>query len=158
TVPYINVGEIKNSGVDIDVSTFFNLTDELRLNTTLTFTSYDNEIVKITDELQYFDLEGRRFNGSTIIRNAERHAVSEFFGYEIEGFWDSTDEINQANAAAAAASANANATYQNDVADGRFRYRDVNGDGRVTDAERIFLGNPNPDFTYVLNLEFLNKN
>src|SRR5690606_6850778 len=113
TVPYINVGEMKTSGVDIDDATLFNLTDDLRLNTTLTFTSYDNEIVKITDELQYFDLEGRRFNGSTIIRNAEGHAVSEFFGYEIEGFWDSTDEINQANAAAAAATGNANATYQN---------------------------------------------
>lgn len=158
TLPFINVGEMKNSGVDLDVSTFFNLSDNLRLNTSVTFTTYDNEIVKITDEIQYFDLEGRRFNGSTIIRNAEGHAVSEFFGYEIDGFWDSTDEINQANAAAAAATGNTNATYQNDVAVGRFRYKDVNGDNRITDDDRTFLGNPNPDFTYGLNIELLYKN
>ncbi|EIJ40273.1 TonB-linked outer membrane protein, SusC/RagA family [Galbibacter orientalis DSM 19592] len=158
TVPYINVGEMTNSGIDIDVSTFFNLSDDLRLNTTVTLTSYNNEIVTITDELQYFDLEGRRFNGSSIIRNAEGHSISQFFGYQIDGFWDSQEEINQANADAVAATGNPNANYQSDVAVGRFRYADINGDNIVNADDRTFLGNPNPDFTYGLNIELLYKN
>ncbi len=158
TVPYINVGEMKNSGIDIDISTFFNITKDLKLNTSVTLTSYDNEIIRITDELQYFDLEGRRFNGSSIIRNAEGHSISQFFGYQIDGFWNSQAEIDQANADAVAATGNANATYQSDVAVGRFRYADTNGDNIVNADDRTFLGNPNPDFTYGLNIELLYKN
>lgn len=158
TFPFVNVGEMTNSGIDLDVSTYFNLSEDLRLNTSVTFTSYDNEIVKIADGIEYFDLEGRRFNGSTIIRNAEGHSVSEFFGYEIDGFWDSEQEIQEANAAAIAATGNDGATYQSDVAVGRFRYADINGDNQITADDRTFIGNPNPDFTYGLNIELLYKN
>ncbi|UGU17631.1 TonB-dependent receptor [Sinomicrobium kalidii] len=158
TVPYVNVAKMTNGGLDLDLSTYFKLGEDLRLNTTVTLTTYDNEIKKIAEGVQYFDLEGRRFNGSSIIRNAVGHSVSEFFGYEIEGFWDSQDEIDEANADAVSATGNPNATYQNDVAVGRFRYKDINGDNIVDDQDRTFLGDPNPDFTYGLNLEVLYKN
>ncbi|WP_335587925.1 TonB-dependent receptor [Galbibacter orientalis] len=158
TVPYVNIAEMTNSGFDMDLSTYFKLGKDLRLNTTLTLTTYDNEIVKVADGFQYFDLEGRRFNGSSIIRNAEGNSVSQFFGYQVDGFWDSQDEINQANADAIAATGNSNATYQNDVAVGRFRYQDINGDNIIDDQDRTFLGNPNPDFTYGINIELIYKN
>lgn len=85
-VPYRNVGEMTNTGFDIDLSTYFNLSDDLRLNTSLTFTSYKNEIIKFADGVQYVDTEGRRFNGSSIIRNAPGHSLSQFYGYQTEGF------------------------------------------------------------------------
>lgn len=158
TVPFVNVGKMTNSGLDLDVSTYFTLSENLRLNTSVTFTTYDNEIVKIADGIDHFDLEGRRFNGSTIIRNAEGHSVSEFFGYEIDGFWNSEQEIQEANAAAISATGNADATYQSDVAVGRFRYADIDGDNQITAEDRTFIGDPNPDFTYGLNIELLYKN
>ncbi|MCM4168488.1 TonB-dependent receptor P26 [Arenibacter antarcticus] len=157
TVPFVNVAEMSNSGLDMDVSTFFNLTDDLRLNTTITLTTYSNEIKKIADGYSYFDREGRRFNGSTIIRNAVGHSVSQFYGYKIAGFWNSEDEITSANAGAVAATGDANTTYQSDVSVGRFRYEDIDGDGRITADDRTFIGNPNPDFTYGLNIELLYK-
>ncbi|MDO6518313.1 SusC/RagA family TonB-linked outer membrane protein [Zobellia uliginosa] len=157
TAPYVNVGKMSNNGIDIDLSTYFQINDDLRLNTSATFTTYNNEIERIADGVYYFDLEGRRFNGSTIIRNAVGHSVSEFFGYQIEGFWNSQEEIDEANAGVRDA-ANPNATYQTDVAVGRFRYADVNGDGIITDGDRTFIGDPNPDFTYGLNIELLYKN
>ncbi len=46
---------------------------------------------------------------------------------------------------------------QTDAAPGRFKYRDVNGDGEITTADRTFIGNPNPDFVYGLNLGFSYK-
>ncbi|WP_268225769.1 SusC/RagA family TonB-linked outer membrane protein [Sinomicrobium oceani] len=157
TVPYVNVAQMTNGGIDVDLSTYFRLTEDLRLNTSVTFTTYNNEIKKISEGIQYFDLEGRRFNGSSIIRNAVGHSVSEFFGYQIEGFWNSAAEIDEANAAAVAATDNPNAIYQNDVAVGRFRYKDINGDHVIDDKDRTFLGDPNPDFTYGLNIELLYK-
>ncbi|MFI2743212.1 SusC/RagA family TonB-linked outer membrane protein [Zhouia sp. PK063] len=158
TVPYSNVGKMTNKGLDIDISTYFNLSEDLRLNTTLTFTSYKNKIVKIADGVDHFDQEGRRFNGSNIIRNAEGHSISQFYGYVVDGFWNSQSEIDDANAQAQAATGDVNAVYQSDVAVGRFRYKDVNGDNQITAADRDFIGNPNPDFTYGLNLELVYKN
>lgn len=158
TVPYVNVGKMTNSGIDLDLSTYFTLAKDLQFNTTLTFTSYKNEIVQIADGINYFDLEGRRFNGSSIIRNAKGGSVSQFYGYKVEGFWNSQEEIDQANAAAVQSTGNQNATYQSDVAVGRFRYADTNGDNVVNSDDRTYIGNPNPDFTYGINLELKYKN
>jgi hypothetical protein len=36
-------------------------------------------------------------------------------------------------------------------AQGNIRYRDVNGDNAITDADRVILGNPYPDLTYGLS-------
>lgn len=41
---------------------------------------------------------------------------------------------------------------------GRFRYEDVDGDGEITPDDRTHLGDPNPDFTYGLNLNLGYKN
>ncbi|CAM4302543.1 SusC/RagA family TonB-linked outer membrane protein [Zobellia nedashkovskayae] len=38
-------------------------------------------------------------------------------------------------------------TYAGDI-----RYKDQNGDGVITEDDRVVIGNPNPDFTYSLNL------
>ena len=34
---------------------------------------------------------------------------------------------------------------------GRFEYRDINGDGQITDDDRTYIGSPLPDFTYGIN-------
>ncbi len=146
-----------NKGLDIDMSTHFNLTEDLRLNTTVTFTTYDNKIEQIADGYPFFDEDSRRFPGNSIVRNQAGRSISEFFGYKIVGFWNSEEEIETANTAAQSAD-NPGSTYQNDMAIGRFRYADVNGDGRITESDRTFLGNPNPDFTYGVNVELLYKN
>jgi hypothetical protein len=39
-----------------------------------------------------------------------------------------------------------------------FKYRDVNGDGKIDADDRTFIGNPNPDFEYGLNIAFSYKN
>lgn len=152
TAPAVNVAHMRNQGIDLAASSNFNVTNDLKLNATLTFTTYNNKIVSLAEGVDYFDQEGRRFNGSYIVRNAVGHSIGQFFGYKTAGFWNSQEEINQANAQAQQATGNASAVYQNDVAVGRFRYADTNGDGQITEADRTYLGNPNPKFSYGLNL------
>src|SRR5690606_31090155 len=41
--------------------------------------------------------------------------------------------------------------FQDGAAQGRFRYRDVNNDGRINSDDRVWLGSPVPDFTGGLN-------
>lgn len=157
--PTVNIAEMENHGIDLSVtSNGIHITKDLVLGANATFTTYKNKIVSISYDAPYFDMESRRFNGSFIIRNAAGHPISSFFGYKTAGFWDSAEEINTANAEAQKATNNPNAIYQEGIALGRFRYTDINKDGRITEADRTFLGNPNPDFSYGINLQLDYKN
>ena len=158
TAPYVNIAEMKNSGFDFSATTYIDIAPDLRMDASLTFTTYDNEIVNIAEGVDYFDQEARRFNGSAIVRNQVGHSVGQFFGYEIEGFWNSQEEVNQANASAQNILNNPNAVYQQDIGVGRFKYSDMNGDGYVNADDRTFLGNPNPKFTGGLNIDVVYKN
>ncbi|TPE44036.1 SusC/RagA family TonB-linked outer membrane protein [Pontibacter mangrovi] len=158
TRPFVNIAKMKNSGLDLAITGHINATSDLTFDITGTLTTYDNEIQKVSNGSQYFDLESRRFNGSYIVRNRVGDAMSSFYGYQIEGFWDDEAEINAANETAQAATGDASAVYQSDVAVGRFRYADTNGDGVITPDDKTILGNPNPDFTYGLNIGANYKN
>lgn len=149
--PYINIGNVRNTGIDLSLTGRRDFSNDFNLSATMNFTTYHNEVVKIADGVEYFDTDLRRF-GSAIVRNKVDWPISTFFGYEIEGFWDSQDEINQANAGAP------DGSYQNEAALGRFRYADTNGDGEITPDDRTRLGDPHPDFTYGLDLSMNYKN
>lgn len=158
SAPAVNIAKMTNQGIDMDLTTYFDLSKDLKLNATLTFTSYSNEIVNIADGVNNFDVEGRRFTGSTLVRNAVGHSVGEFFGYQIDGFWNSQAEIDAANEQARAATGNANSVYQEGMGVGRFKYVDQDGNDMVTANDRTFLGSPHPDFSYGLNigLDYMN--
>jgi TonB-linked SusC/RagA family outer membrane protein len=151
-VPYINIAKMRNQGIDLAASTNIDVTNDLKFNATLTFTTYNNKIVNLADGVDYFDQEGRRFNGSYVVRNSVGHSIGQFFGYKVDGFWNSQEEINTANTQARQATGNSSALYQADVAVGRFRYADTNGDGIITADDRTYIGNPNPKFSYGINL------
>ncbi|WP_143306301.1 SusC/RagA family TonB-linked outer membrane protein [Chitinophaga vietnamensis] len=150
--PYVNIASMQNDGFDFSAGWHSDLTKDLKLSVSGTFTTYRNKILKIADGVDYFDSDARRFGGSNIIRNAVGHPVSSFFGYKVIGFWNSAAEIAAADAQAQKAMNDPNATYQTDEGLGRFRYADINGDGKIDANDRTFLGNPNPDFTYGINI------
>lgn len=155
--PFVNVANMKNEGIDLSISGNTNITHDLRLIAALTFTTYKNRIKKIADDVDYFDMDSRRFGG-TIIRNAVGQPVSSFFGYKIIGFWNSAAEIAAADATAQKATGDGDAEYQTDEGVGRFRYADVDGDGQITADDRTFLGNPNPKYSYGINIGLVYKN
>ncbi|HYW35517.1 MAG TPA: TonB-dependent receptor [Balneolaceae bacterium] len=156
--PYVNVGRMKNNGADITVNAQHSINSDMQINAKLTVTTYHNKIERIAQGVNYFSQEARRFNGHYIVRNQVGHPVSAFYGYKIIGYWNSQSEINNANAQAQKATGDPAAVYQDGAGLGRFRYKDVNGDGQITPADRTFLGNPNPNFTYGINIGFNYKN
>lgn len=151
-VPFVNIGKMKNDGFDISLSGNTKVGRDLKLNATATITTYRNTIQKISGDADYFDVDSRRFDGSSIIRNQVGHSISQFFGYKTDGFWNSQAEIDAANTKVSTASGDVNDVFQTDMGVGRFKYSDTNGDGKITADDRTFLGNANPDFSYGLNL------
>jgi len=150
--PFINVAGVKNNGIDMSLTYHQNLSKKLKLDAGLILTTYHNEITQVTDQANYFWTNDQRHYGSNFIRNEVGHAIGSFYGYKITGFWNSAADIATADQAAQKETGNTTAIYQPDEAVGRFRYADLNGDQHITDSDRTFLGNPNPKFSYGLNL------
>lgn len=149
--PYVNVASMSNTGIDASLSSFIKMGKDARLNATLTFTSYSNKIDKVSNISDYFSQTSLRFN-TDLVRNQVGHPVSSFYGYKIIGFWNSLEEIAEANSKAA------KGVYQQGIGLGRFRYADITGDNIITPDDRTFIGNPNPDFTTGLDLRMSFRN
>jgi TonB-linked SusC/RagA family outer membrane protein len=158
--PVVNIAAMKNTGIDASVTGNFKIQKDLKINATLSLTTYKNTIqnVDAANAVTYFDSDFGRRVGTNLVRNAIGHPVGEFFGYQVAGFWNSQAEIDAANAKTQKATGNPDAVYETDIGLGRFKYADVNGDGQITDADRTFLGNPNPKFSTGLNLGITYKN
>ena len=73
----------------------------------------------------------------------EGKAVGMLWGYKTSGIYQNDD------AAANGPTYQGNASQAGDVV-----FVDQNGDGNINELDRTFLGNPNPDFTYGMNLNF----
>ena len=137
TAPFVNVGDIENTGFDLMLGSKSNITRDLRYDLTVTFTAYHNKIVKLNNGQTFFD--------EFFSRNAVGHPISSFFGYKIIGFFQDANDV-------------AKSPSQQDAKPGRFKYLDADGNGKITDADRVFIGNPNPKFSLGLNIGLSYKN
>jgi TonB-linked SusC/RagA family outer membrane protein len=141
--PFFNVGSMKNWGIDIAATQRGNIggSNGIKYDATLTFTTYKNTITGIAPGIPFFDFdagEGGRIGG-VFTRNAVGHPINSFYGYQVIGLFQDASDVSKS-------------PTQKDAAPGRFKYKDANGDGEITDDDRVFFGNPNPDFTYGFNL------
>jgi TonB-linked SusC/RagA family outer membrane protein len=140
--PFVNLGDMQNTGIDFNATYHANIGKELKLNITGIFTSYKNKIV---------DMPGLAYRDGDVVRNnrlqrfVEGHAFGEFFGYRVLGIFQNADDV-------------AKSPTQVDAQPGVFKYQDTNGDGKIDADDRTFIGNPNPDFTYGLNISASYKN
>ncbi len=156
--PAFNIASMKNWGIDIAATQRANI-NGIKFDATLTFTTYKNLITDIAPGVTSFDQdagEGGRING-VFTRNAVGHPLGSYFGYQVIGLWKNDAEVNTANEQAQKVAGDPEAAFQKDAAPGRFRYKDANGDGMITEDDRVFFGNPNPKFSYGLNLNFAYK-
>lgn len=142
--PIVNVGKMENRGIDLEVGYSSQLSTDLSYNISLTGGHYSNEIVKIDGQAeQFFGPVSARF-GTPVI-NKLGHSIGSFYGYIEDGIFQNQSEVD----------AHAD---QEGAAPGRLRFRDVNGDGAITIADRTVMGDPHPDFTGGLNFSVNYKN
>lgn len=141
SLPSINIGDMQNTGVDANITYHGDLGSGFKFDITGIFTSYNNKIVDIPGA-GFF--QGPQIRNVRITRNEEGHSVGAFYGYNVLGIFQSADDVSKS-------------PTQTGAEPGVFKYEDVNGDGKITIADRTYIGDPNPDFTYGLNLGFTFK-
>jgi len=143
-VPFANSGNISNKGIDMALTYHGAVHNDLKFDITGTFTSYDNKVVSLPPGRQYINV-GTTGNSSVYSRLKPGTAVGSFFGYQVLGLFQDRADVTKS-------------ATQDGAAPGRFKYADVNHDGKITDSDRTFFGNPNPKFTAGLNIAVSYKN
>jgi len=142
--PSINIGSMKNTGFDIQLGyANSSMNGDLTYSADLVFSHYKNEVTKLTDVASDF-YEGSAYREKRYTRTQSGRAFPEFYGYIVEGIFQSDEE-----AAAWPAAFGATGTYNQA---GSFKYRDVDGNGYIDAADRTYIGSPHPDFTAGLSI------
>ena len=143
SLPQVNIGDMQNTGIDLSLNYRGKVNNDLSYTVGANLGAYKNEIINIPGSAGFFETAYTHSSGPQI-RNAIGQPVSAFFGYKIAGIFQSAAEV---------------ASYAKmvDAAPGRFKYEDINKDGKISDDDRTFFGNPNPDFTLGINLNVAYK-
>ncbi len=139
--PSVNVGAMSNKGVDFQIIGRGNFTEDLSFEVTLNNSFLKNEVVEFAPGIEFLD--GGSFRGIAPTRNQIGRPLSSFFGYQVIGYFNSQDEVD-------------NSPSQDGKGLGRFRYADINGDGAITPDDRTYLGDPVPEYSggAVINLKY----
>lgn len=159
--PYVNMGSIANRGFELTLSAVPVLTKDFEWTIGGNFSLNRNKILSIDpaglnktsmyvyadqpiQEVEYFS--GNNLSGDAICRDYINVFIA---GYPMCLFYAMpTDGIVQAGQTGVPFS------------DGKVRgegsvnFVDTNGDGVITAADRVVVGDPNPDFTYGFNTSF----
>jgi outer membrane receptor protein involved in Fe transport len=142
--PSINIGEMKNTGFDFELG-YANsaLNGDFTYSADLVFSRYKNELVKLTDVATDF-YDGSAYREKRYTRTASGRAFPEFYGYIVEGIFQSAEEV-----ATWPKAFGQTGTYNKP---GHFKYKDVDGNGWIDAADRTWIVSPHPDFTLGLSL------
>ncbi|MDA0985757.1 MAG: SusC/RagA family TonB-linked outer membrane protein [Bacteroidetes bacterium] len=142
SAPAVNIASMLNQGLDMQISNRGSFGEGIAYEVTLNSSFLKNEITALAEGIEYFD--GGTYRGIAPVRNAVGQSLSTFFGYKVNGYFNSQAEADASNQPGAGL--------------GRFKYEDVNGDGQITPDDRTYIGSPVPDWTGGLNLNIQYKN
>jgi TonB-dependent starch-binding outer membrane protein SusC len=144
---FASVGEMVNQGVDIEAGYWIsvgNLKSKLSGNLSIV----RNEVLHLaTPSSTIYAGQHSDFGGGDITRTIAGDPIQSFYGWEVEGIFQSDAEV-------ASAPVQTPRTDPNDPATGTsagdIRFKDQNHDGVINSEDRTFLGSYLPKFSYGL--------
>jgi len=144
-----NVGSMENKGLELALSTVNIDTKDFSWTSTLNFSLNRNKVLSLATPSDIFNVGGANFtNPTNIIRIGE--AAGSFWGLVRLGTWSEADVAEAAKYT----------SYRNNlkILPGDIKYLDVNGDFKITDADRMIIGNGSPKGwgAFVNNLRYKN--
>ena len=139
-VQWINAGEVKNNGWEFTVGYRHALPNGFSWDINGNISKYSNEITKLPETVA-----AKGTYGGNGVKSVVGHAMFSQVGYIYDGIFKSQDEID-------------NHAIQEGAGLGRIRYKDLNGDGRITEEDQDWIYDPTPAFTWGLNISLQYKN
>jgi TonB-linked SusC/RagA family outer membrane protein len=143
--PTINAGTVVNRGLELALSYNDRIGEDFNFRASYNVTFLHNEVTEVNNGTGFY--AGGAFGVGQLqpTRMQEGHPMGYFYGYKTVGIFQNMDEVNahpsQTEVGAAAQP-------------GDLRFVDVNGDGEITPDDRTEIGDPIPNATMGINLQF----
>ncbi|WP_343701477.1 TonB-dependent receptor [Chitinophaga sp.] len=135
--PFINAGLITNRGLELLLG-YRNKAGNFTYDVSGNIATLKNKVVSLgvgqpivgASLSSYFDLRGTYTEVGM--------PIGYYRGYQVGGIYQTKEEVNK--------------TLQPNATAGDFRFIDQNGDNKLSDLDKVYLGKPWPDLTYGLNV------
>jgi len=153
-LPIINAASMRSSGYEVLLGYKTVVSSDLNFNINLNFSQTSAEVLSLSENTSQL-LSNQDFrSGFNMSITEPGHSPAGFYGFAVEGIYSDYDDI--------ASHLNEDAedidpyTYDRSgtpnprryIAPGDFKFKDMNGDGYITDDDKDYIGNPLPDFVY----------
>ena len=145
--PYINGGDIENTGYELMLSWNDDIGD-FKYGATISGAFNKNEITKIANSDGIIQGPSSVLSqGTASVSRAEvGKPIGFFYGYETDGILQTQEEVD------AYVKPTDGTPYFSDQRPGDVRFVDQNADGVIDENDKKMLGNPNPDFELGIQL------
>ncbi|WP_423818626.1 TonB-dependent receptor [Salinimicrobium sp. TIG7-5_MAKvit] len=144
--PARNIGDMENYGLEFNLGYANNLNENFGFSVNANASYLKNEVTNLGEGIEYLD-GGESFQASSypITRTAVGQAVNSFFGFKTNGIFQNEEEVqNYTNSEGK--------VIQPNAVPGDFKWQDTNGDGMISEEDRVFIGDPTPDWSYGLTI------
>ncbi|MEQ9286865.1 MAG: TonB-dependent receptor [Cyclobacteriaceae bacterium] len=134
-----NAASIQNKGFEfLGTYTSAAKPDGLNYNVSVNFTSIKNEVLALGDGVNPISGGGFTQQGFQATRTDVGYAVGSFYGYLVEGLYQTNEQI--------AADGRTGTAQLGDM-----NFLDLNGDDAIDDLDRDYMGSPIPSFEFGIN-------
>lgn len=139
--PYLNAGSIRNRGFEADIA-YNKQQDDFHYGINATFSTVSNEVLELgTGSQQIFGGRPTHHGANATVTQAG-WPVGAFYLIKTAGIFQSQEEVEAHNANGQLIQPNAKP--------GDIRFIDANGDGRIDQNDRQYVGSPTPKFSFGL--------
>ncbi len=141
---YDNLGQVNNQGIELNLSSSNIQRENFNWITSINFSLNRNQVARLYGDMVDIKDESGKIIGQ---KEADDETNKWFIGRALDAIWDQRAigiwQMQEAELAA-----------KYGVYPGDFKVKDVNGDGKYTNADREFLGFTEPRFRWTLRNEF----
>ena len=133
---WVNAGEVRNMGVELSLGYRNQTKTGFKYDITANISHYTNTVVDLPETVA-----AKGTFGGNGVKSVVGHAIGSQVGYIADGIFKSQEEID-------------NHAIQEGAGLGRIRYRDLNGDGIITEADQDWIYSPVPAVSFGANFYF----
>lgn len=134
TTQWINAGEVVNNGVEFNIGWRNTTSCGFMYEVTGNISTYRNKITALPATIA-----AKGTFGGNGVESVIGHPMGAQVGYIADGVFRSQDEVD-------------NHATQEGAGVGRIRWRDLDGDGAITEKDQTWIYDPTPDFSYGINV------
>ena len=138
--PIGNIADMTNKGIELEVG-YHGQLNEFKFDVKANASYLKNNVTYLGADKKF--LTGATFQASSyeISRTAIGQPIGSFYGFQTLGVFQTQAQVNSYVG-------KDGKPIQPNAKPGDFKWADLDGDGAITTADRTYIGDPTPDFTY----------